>query len=144
MNIMEVRQALFDSPVQGVVAFFPSFSYAGEVIAAWRRSDLWTELCARKHVFCEPRNAGEVETVLSDYAARIKETGCQDSSPSEHTSQRQKKGALLLCVVGGRLSEGINFGDGLGRCHADCQMPLTELEALRNSTPTELHVTGAS
>ena len=47
----------------------------------------------------EPRASSEVEAMLQQYSACIEEG----------------QGALMLSVVGGKLSEGINFGDGLGR-----------------------------
>lgn len=58
----------------------------------------------RKRVFREPRGSGNIDKVLADYshAARVP---CG-----------KQTGALMLSVVGGKLSEGLNFSDELGRC----------------------------
>ena len=50
--------------VQGVVVFFPSFSYADEVYEHWQASGALKSLSNKKHVFREPRSAVEVESVL--------------------------------------------------------------------------------
>lgn len=54
-----------------------------------------------KTLFREPRASGLVEKMLADYAIAAK---------------GHAKGAILLSVVGGKLSEGLNFSDDLGRC----------------------------
>lgn len=49
-------------------------------------------------VLREPKKSNQVDEVLKEY------------------SKSAKKGALLFSVVGGKLSEGLNFNDDLGRC----------------------------
>ena len=93
------------SCMQGVVVFFPSFAYREEVQRQWASYGLIRQLSARKKVFVEPRATGQVESMLRDYSECIAGKG----------SALPMKGAVLLCVVGGKMSEGINFGDGLGR-----------------------------
>ncbi|EWC45923.1 hypothetical protein DRE_04930 [Drechslerella stenobrocha 248] len=94
----------------GVVAFFPSYSYLETVVKIWETKvgsgaqgsaskSLYDSLRAKKAVFREEKGSSSVDEILREYAKAV------DSG----------KGALLLSVVGGKMSEGINFSDNLGR-----------------------------
>ncbi|KAM5385111.1 hypothetical protein ACJA88_002958 [Fusarium oxysporum] len=92
----------------GVVIFFPSYGYLDEVVTVWQKSQgnaqpTWDRLASRKALFKESRGASSDE-VLQEYS---------DAILGEKSNG---KGALLLSVVGGKMSEGINFSDRLGRC----------------------------
>ncbi|KFZ13095.1 hypothetical protein V501_03880 [Pseudogymnoascus sp. VKM F-4519 (FW-2642)] len=91
----------------GIVVFFPSYSYLDTVIKRWEvvlepgRPSIWERLGKRKSLFREAKDAKVgAEDVLTEYAKAI------DGN----------QGGLLLSVVGGKMSEGINFSDRLGRC----------------------------
>jgi chromosome transmission fidelity protein 1 len=88
----------------GACVFFPSFKYADEVYARWESTGAMASIRGVKDVYREPRDASTLEQCLRDYAASV----------SRGASTRNG-GAVLLCVVGGKLSEGINFKDELGR-----------------------------
>ena len=83
----------------GVVVFFPSYDYLAQVVETWQKvSDGAPGLRTFKPIFSETRNAG-VDDLLSAYTQAVD----------------KGTGAILLAVVGGKLSEGINFSDKLGR-----------------------------
>ena len=89
----------------GLVVFFPSYAYLEKVITSWKASDsyqrgqkIWDRLQKIKPVFQEVK-ASAVDEILASYALSVSTS----------------KGGLLLSVIGGKLSEGINFSDALGR-----------------------------
>lgn len=92
---------------QGVVVFLPCFAYAEEVGRRWEASGALARMASRKRIFWEPRDSTKVASTLRDFGGHITSGGQGASSPP---------GALLLCVVGAKMSEGINFGDDLARC----------------------------
>lgn len=95
----------------GVVAFFPSYDYLEQFGRTLERMADGTGLApiAGKTVFREPRGSStKCDRMLSDYGRAVRETA---------------RGALLLSVVGGKLSEGLNFSDELGRCVIVVGMP---------------------
>nr|XP_025972726.1 ATP-dependent DNA helicase DDX11 isoform X2 [Dromaius novaehollandiae] len=104
----------------GVVCFFPSYEYEKQVYTHWEKSGLLTRLATKKKIFQEPKKANQVEQVLVEYAKCIKRCS--------HVGG-QMTGALLFSVVGGKMSEGINFSDDLGRCVIMVGMPYPNIKA---------------
>lgn len=92
------------------MVFFPSYDYLATVLKVWSSSSgILNSLSRLKPIFHEPQSTGSMnvsanantstDSLLSQYSASV------DAG----------KGGLLLSVMGGKLSEGINFSDALGR-----------------------------
>ncbi|KAH6649534.1 helicase C-terminal domain-containing protein [Chaetomium tenue] len=123
----------------GVVVFFPSHGYLDEVVAAWQTQEtptqptLWDRLAGKKAVFRETKG-GVSEDVLQQYSDAILAPAAAAAPPPAGTQQpatkpRRPGGALLLSVVGGKLSEGINFSDRLGRCVVVVGLPYPNINS---------------
>ena len=105
----------------GIVVFFPSFAYLDKVVAHWKKAapvsaaaknTIWDRLFSRKPIFQESKSMS-VEDILSAYAISIS-TG---------------RGGLLLSVINGKLSEGINFSDALGRAVIVIGLPFPNIQS---------------
>ncbi|KAL3938035.1 MAG: hypothetical protein SGBAC_006974 [Bacillariaceae sp.] len=85
----------------GMVVFTGSYRYEQSLVDFWKtkRPHIWKELNSTKRLFREPKDSKKTDEVLTSFAA---------SALSE--------GALLFSVMGGKLSEGINFANELCRC----------------------------
>ena len=106
---------------QGKVVFFTSYAYLETVLNHWRRLGLLAKLEEVQPVFTEPRGASEVERIWSTYSKMVAPPA--GGPPAIGT---MKRGALLLCVMGGKMSEGINFSDGLARAVVCVGMPFAD------------------
>ncbi|XP_047022260.1 ATP-dependent DNA helicase DDX11 isoform X2 [Helicoverpa zea] len=101
----------------GVVCFLPSYSYEQTVYDHLKNSKVLEAITKKKSLFREPKSASDVDQVLNKFAAAVK---CKDGD---------RNGALLLSVVGGKLSEGLNFSDDLGRCVMVVGMPYPNVKS---------------
>uniref|UniRef100_A0A669DRZ3 ATP-dependent DNA helicase DDX11 n=1 Tax=Oreochromis niloticus TaxID=8128 RepID=A0A669DRZ3_ORENI len=104
----------------GVVCFFPSYDYSRRIISHWETSGTLTRLANKKKIFQEPKKANQVEQVLNEFSRCIQRCSADCSGLT---------GALLFSVVGGKMSEGINFSDDLGRCVVMVGMPYPNIKS---------------
>lgn len=92
----------------GIVCFFSSYDFMEQVYNHLVESKTIERIGLKKQVFKEPRSSGQLaDKMLMEYTKCIRHAKNSTSSLN---------GALLLSVVGGKLSEGLNFSDDLGRC----------------------------
>lgn len=114
----------------GVVIFFPSYSYLDSCASAWKRLradgsagplSIWDDMSKVKPIFLEQRS----RHIPADPKSVVKQDAVDSilTAYSNAVSSGNGGGALLFAVIGGSLSEGINFSDTLGRCVAVVGLP---------------------
>lgn len=104
----------------GVVVFFPSYAYLDTCAAAWKRlhapaskATVWDRLEQVKPIFLEQRSQQQ-----DSFTSNLNKETAVDSVLTAYSTAiafNKGRGALLFAVIGGTLSEGINFSDELGR-----------------------------
>ncbi|KAI8813323.1 helicase C-terminal domain-containing protein [Cladochytrium replicatum] len=83
----------------GLICFFPSYGYLETFAGRCEQTGLLEQLGKRKKVFRERKGSAGVENVFDEYLKQI----------------NSGQGGILFAVMGGKLSEGINFKDRLAR-----------------------------
>ncbi|BGP43430.1 TFIIH/NER complex ATP-dependent 5'-3' DNA helicase subunit [Rhodotorula kratochvilovae] len=83
----------------GVVAFFPSYLYMESIVSAWNEMGILNEVLKYKLIFIETPDAVETSAALENYRR-----ACDNG-----------RGAVLLSVARGKVSEGIDFDHNYGR-----------------------------
>jgi len=96
----------------GLVVFLPSYGFLEQVSECWRKQSIGVDLQKLKPLFWDSRG-GSVEATFREYGEAATDGG---------------RGAILLSVLGGKLSEGINFSDDLGRCVVVVGLPFPNTE----------------
>lgn len=96
----------------GLVIFFPSYTFLTQVVERWQALSTLADLSSIKPVFVDGQTVS-AEATFKAYSEAI---------------ANGSRGAILLSVLGGKLSEGINFSDNLGRCVVVVGLPFPNLE----------------
>lgn len=83
----------------GLVCFFPSYLYLESIVASWNDLGMLQDLLKYKLVFIETPDAAETSLALENYR-----NACDNG-----------RGAVLLSVARGKVSEGVDFDHNYGR-----------------------------
>jgi chromosome transmission fidelity protein 1 len=109
----EIRQALVEVcriVPSGTMVFLQSYTYEAHLVHRWKESGLLQWLQCHKMVHQEPKSSQQVEQALEAYSHDAKLSG-----------------AFLLSVVGGKMSEGINFANEMTRCVMVVGLPYPDI-----------------
>lgn len=105
LMIQDLHQLILDLCVNvpnGIVVFVASFIFLSKLKVSLEKSGMFDKISQHKKVFFDNKD----ENILQEFSVSALNSG-----------------AILFAVVRGKLSEGINFSDHLGRCVVMVGMP---------------------
>ncbi|KAL9185408.1 LOW QUALITY PROTEIN: hypothetical protein ACHAXT_003185 [Thalassiosira profunda] len=97
---------------KGFVVFLPSYKYESQVFQRWRSTGLLSQIDKKKPIHREPKNSRDLEAALARYSEQASTTNA---------------GAVLFSVMGGKMSEGINFANDMARCVMVAGLPYPDI-----------------
>jgi Rad3-related DNA helicase len=97
----------------GILLFFPSYKLLNDCYERWHKKGGLDEIEAVKKVFREPHNAGDYQAVIDRFYSEIYEG--------------EKKGAVMMGVCRGRISEGLDFSDEAARMVVVIGIPFPQM-----------------
>ncbi|EUT78569.1 hypothetical protein PFAG_05145 [Plasmodium falciparum Santa Lucia] len=109
--IRSLGNCIFDIIVcipYGVLIFFSSYSSMTETVNSWKKMKIYDKINTYKTIFVEPNKATDLKDILDQYEILIK---------------KKRKGAILMGVCRGKISEGIDFKDDCCRAVIICGLP---------------------
>lgn len=84
----------------GVIVFFPSYGYMKDLLVDWNQKGILEEILKYKLLFVETKDIVQTATAMSHF----------------RDACRSGRGAVFLSVARGKVSEGVDFKNYLGRC----------------------------
>lgn len=94
----------------GVVAFFPSYLYMESIVSAWYDMGILSEVWKHKLLFVETPDAMETSIALKNY----REVSSSSRRLADIQACNNGRGAVMLSVARGKVSEGIDFDQWVG------------------------------
>ena len=84
----------------GIVVFFPSYGYMKDLIVEWNQKGILEEILKNKLIFVETKDIAQTTNAMSHF----------------RDACRSGRGAVFLSVARGKVAEGVDFKNYLGRC----------------------------
>lgn len=114
-NYGNLLMSLSKTVPDNIVCFFPSYIYMEEIVTIWSETEVIKEILKNKLIFVETPDSRETMLALKNYRQAC------DSG----------RGAILLSVARGKISEGVDFEHGYGRAVVVLGVPFMYTESVR-------------
>ena len=117
--VIDLCQSISD----GVLLFFPSYSFMQKIMYRWKNQKLLEKIKKSKEIFIEEKGSG-IEDIITKYYKSI-------DSHSQNNSKKKTNGALFIAVCRGKVSEGIDFSNDKCRAVVCVGIPYPNIKDLQ-------------